>query len=238
VPQLEILVIEFHSPLERWHIGWHVWDTPIMPHIPITLPNLHRFSFKGDISYLKGFVGHISTPALSTLQIKLFNWHFGPAPPLSQFIGTSPILGFRSLCLDFYNQYVIITALQFRQRRRSFSIRVKERPLCRQVCHAIAILDTLQPVLSAVVKLTLEHPDEYQSSAWVSAVGRTFWRDLFRPFTNLKTLRVDDGLVDKFAPSLQTEDGESPLELLPNLKVVEYSGEDHDWALLTPFLDE
>ena len=183
-------------------------------------------------------VGHISAPALSTLQIKFFDWSWDPFPPLSQFIRTSEVLRFRSIRLDFYNKYVRITAPHPRPRRRFFSVRVKERRFLWQVYFAIEILETLQPVLSAVEKLTLGHPEEYQSSSWVSAVERTVWRDLLRPFTNLKTLCVDDQLVGKFAPSLQSEDGESPLELLPNLEAVEYFGEDDDWDAFTPFLDE
>jgi hypothetical protein len=234
VPQLEILVIEFHSPLPDWHVARQQLAALIMPHIHITLPNLHWFSFKGGSDYLEGIVGQISAPVLSTLHIML---SYSPVP-LLQFIRTSEALRFRAIRLNFYNNSVRLTAPQPGIKRWFFSMRVKGIDLAWQVSSAIKIVDTLQPVLSAVKKLTLGHKLEYQSSFWDATVERTSWRQLLRPFPNLKVLRVDDALVGKLAPSLQTEDGESPLELLPNLKVVEYSGGDDARDAFTPFLDE
>jgi hypothetical protein len=46
-----------------------------------------------------------------------------------------------------------------------------------------------------------------------------------------------NSIVDKLAHSLQADDGESPLELLPNLKELGYYGDDARGAF-TPFIDE
>ena len=114
--------------------------------------------------------------------------------------------------------------------------------MCRhldwQVSSAAQILNTLQPVLSVVEKLTLLHVQPDLSSEWHNEVDRTQWRQLLRPFTNLKMLRVPYKLIGKVAPSLQAEDGEPPLELLPNLKEVVYSGGDDARDAFTPFMDE
>jgi hypothetical protein len=114
--------------------------------------------------------------------------------------------------------------------------------MCRhldwQVSSAAQILNTLQPVLSVVEKLTLIYYEHIQSSEWHHEVNRTQWRQLVRPFTNLKMLRVNDELIGKLAPSLHAEDGEPPLELLPNLKEVQYSGGDEARDAFIPFIDE
>ena len=57
-----------------------------------------------------------------------------------------------------------------------------------------------------------------------SEVERTEWRRLLRPFNNVKTLRIKNGLVDDLSRCLQLEDGELPLEVLPELQELAYSG--------------
>jgi hypothetical protein len=49
---------------------------------------------------------------------------------------------------------------------------------------------------------------------------------------------VQDELVERIAHSLQTDDGEPPLELLPTLKELGYSGGDDARDAFTPFIDE
>jgi hypothetical protein len=49
---------------------------------------------------------------------------------------------------------------------------------------------------------------------------------------------VKDNLVGKFFGSIRSDDGESPLELLPNLEQVGYSGGSDIWDAFTRFLNE
>jgi hypothetical protein len=154
-------------------------------------------------------------------------------------MGTSETLSFNTVRLTFNNYFAHLGAFQLGERRRyPFRVQIMCRHLDWQVSSAAQILDTIQPVLSVVETLTLIHEAHDQSSAWHNEVDRTRWRQLLRPFTNLKTLRVDRELIGKLAPSLQTEDGEAPLELLPNLKEVGYSGGDHARDPFTTFLNE
>jgi hypothetical protein len=67
-------------------------------------------------------------------------------------------------------------------------------------------------------------------------VDRTQWRGLLRPFSNATTLRVQDELVGRISWSLQSEDEELPLGLLPNLQEVRYSGDARD--AFTAFVNE
>jgi hypothetical protein len=43
-------------------------------------------------------------------------------------------------------------------------------------------------------------------------------------FSNVKTLRIEDGLIKELSRCLRLEDGEHPLELLPELQELTYSG--------------
>jgi hypothetical protein len=49
---------------------------------------------------------------------------------------------------------------------------------------------------------------------------------------------VQNELINQFARSLQTDNGELPLELLPNLKELGYSNGDYAREAFTPFVDE
>jgi hypothetical protein len=53
----------------------------------------------------------------------------------------------------------------------------------------------------------------------------------------VKTLRVDDGLTKGLSHSLQLEDGEAPLELLPELQELTYSGSGNAGDVFTSFID-
>ena len=49
---------------------------------------------------------------------------------------------------------------------------------------------------------------------------------------------MQDELIERIADSLQSDDGEPPLELLPTLKELGYTGGDDAWDAFTPFMDE
>jgi hypothetical protein len=97
-------------------------------------------------------------------------------------------------------------------------LEIECRHLDRQVAFAAQIFNTLAPVLSVVEQVTLSHV-HVQSS---DEVDRIQWRELLRPFGNVKTLHVQDNLVTGISRSLRSEGEEQPLELLPNLKKVGY----------------
>jgi hypothetical protein len=66
-------------------------------------------------------------------------------------------------------------------------------------------------VFSAVEHLTLEHEVHSQPSEEHNDVDRIEWRNLLRSFSNVKTLRVEDVLVEELSRCLRLEDGELPL---------------------------
>jgi hypothetical protein len=71
----------------------------------------------------------------------------------------------------------------------------------------------------------------------ITRTDRNEWRKLLGSFSNVETLSVDDGLVRELSCCLQLDDGELPLELLPGLQELTFSGiEDVDDAF-TQFID-
>ncbi|KAI0247543.1 hypothetical protein BJV78DRAFT_909302 [Lactifluus subvellereus] len=237
MPQLEILVIEFHSPLPNRDFERQLLHTPTMTHI--MLPNLRELSFKGVSAYLEDLLPRISTPVLGMLYIELFHQLTFTVSHLVQFMDTPGILRFSTVLLAFDYDHA---RLRFFQPGKAdyppFRMQVNCRHLDQQVAFAVQILTALQPVLLVVEKLKLRHEEHIQSLEWHNRVDRTLWRQLLRSFNNLETLHVQGELVGKLAHSLQSDDGEPPLELLPSLKELGYSGGGNAWDAFTPFIDE
>jgi hypothetical protein len=89
-----------------------------------------------------------------------------------------------------------------------------------------------------VEKLTLSHVEDNQSSESPNEVDRTEWRELFRPFRNVKTLCVSTVLAGELSRSLCSEGGEMPLEILPNLLKLQCSGGSSAVEAFSPFIIE
>jgi hypothetical protein len=118
----------------------------------------------------------------------------------------------------------------------AFSINVDCWHLDWQVFSVAQIFNTLSQIFSAVEHLTLAYEIHNQSSGEHNEVDRTEWRKLLRSFSNVKTLDIKDGLVGELSRCLRLEDGEHPLELLPELQDFTYpAGSDADDAF-TPFI--
>jgi hypothetical protein len=79
-------------------------------------------------------------------------------------------------------------------------------------------------MFSSVEHLTLGHEEHRLSSEEHNEVDRTKWRKLLRSFSSVKTLWIAEGLVGELSCCLELEDGELPLELLPELQELTYSG--------------
>ena len=82
---------------------------------------------------------------------------------------------------------------------------------------------TQSAVFSAVEYLTLEYDRHNVSSEWNREANHTHWCELLGSFENVKTLRVEYGLVEQVSRALQPGEGESPTELLPELQELSYA---------------
>ena len=86
-------------------------------------------------------------------------------------------------------------------------------------------------------RLTIKHKVNSRSSEEYDKVDRTEWRKLLGSFRNVKTLYIGNGLVEQLSRSLDLEDGELPLELLPELQELAYSGSGNTGDTFTSFID-
>jgi hypothetical protein len=223
MPQLETLVIHFHSSLPNREITRQLLNTPFTT--DVTLPHLHAFSFRGVSAYLEGLLSRITTPSLNSLDVQFFNQLTFTVPRLLQFMQTSEGFNFSSIQLTFDEGSVDLISGPHRSsesRERSLRLRIICRHLDWQVATAAQILGNLSPLLSAVEELTLFHQKPDRSSELDNEVGQVQWRELFSPLDGVKKLGVPDTIFGegRHTQSLHLEDK----ELFPNLLEVRYSG--------------
>jgi hypothetical protein len=237
--QLETLSIGFQSLVTNRDVDRQLPQTTDMT----TLPNLRVFVFLGTARYLEDLVARISAPSLNILRIRVhhFNQLSFTFPHLLPFMQTSENLTFSSVQVTFGAHSVSLHAVPPNRKLDTPLRRLEIVIICSrldwQVASAVQFLGTLSPILSVVEQVAFgyEKQRRYQSS---EDIDRRQWRELLRPFTNAKTIHLQDGLVSQIFRSLPSDDGEPPLELLPNLEEVGYYGESDARDTFTTFLNE
>ena len=234
VSQLETLVISFFFPVPNREIERQLTRTPI-----ITLPSLCFLRFRGVSAYLEALVHRITTPRLEKLRIEFFNQLTFSVPRLVQFMNTTENLRFDTAKFLFDDKRVRVEVYPpgEAKMKAAFIINVFCWHLDWQVSSVAQIFNSLGHLFSVVEHLTFEHGVHSQSSEAHNEVDRTEWRKLLRPFRNVKTLRIGNGLVEQLSRSLNLEDGEPPLELLPELQELTYSGSGNTGDAFTSFID-
>jgi hypothetical protein len=120
----------------------------------------------------------------------------------------------------------------------AFSIVVHCCHLDLQVSFVAQISNTLSQIFVAVENLTLA---QLHSLAYAfdehNHVDRAEWLKLLRSFSNVRTLRIQGRLVKKLSRCLRLEDGGHPLELLPELQELTYTGRSDGDDDFTSFID-
>jgi hypothetical protein len=225
MPQLETLVILFLFADPGRTIEIQLTLLPIIT--PITLPNLRWFWFQGADAYLEAIVCRMSTPRLEKLHIFFFEQLTFSVPHLLQFMNTTetPNLRFSNAKLYFSSDQVDVVTYPHEEADLSQSLHI--RVLCPhfdlQVSATAQIFNSLSQMFSAVEHLTLSYKAHTQSFEEHNEVDRTELRGILRSFSNVKTLRVEGGLDGIIAGCLRLDDGELPLDLLPELHELTYS---------------
>jgi hypothetical protein len=234
LPQLETLVIiTFRNRDVETH-------TVTITHA--TLPKLRLLSFQGCSAYLGVLIRQIATPRLERLHIMFFDEVAFSIPCLVRFMSTkeNKMLSFDSAKLEFSDERVRVETYPHEDNRRCFfSISVENLILNEHISSMAQIVDALGQVFSAVDLLTLDYEEDGRSSEFDFDidVDRTEWHKLLRPFSNVKSLRVNRGLVEEFSRYLRLDDGELPPELLPELQELMYSGSSNAGDAFTSFID-
>jgi hypothetical protein len=237
MPQLETLVIIFSYPIFDDEVERQIAHTSITT--LVALPNLRRFTFRGFITYSEALVHQIITPHLEKLQIDFFfNQLTFSVPRLLEFMNTMKNLRFDSAVFRFYNGRVDVEVYPRGETETGdLSIAVDCWHLDWQVSSVAQISNALSPVFSAVEHLTLEHEAHNWSIKEHDEVDRIEWRRLLGSFKNVKTLRIAHALVEGLSLCLQSEDGELPSELLPELQELSYFGGSNIGDTFNSFID-
>jgi hypothetical protein len=241
MPHLETLVVIFLFPIPNHDVERQLMHAPMLTHI--TLPNLRFLVLQSASAYVEAVVGRITTPRLEKLDIWFSNQLTFSIPRLLQFMNAAVNLGFDSAKFEFFGNMVYAGVYP---RKEIESAEVKMIPLLMVIygCHLdwqvssmAQIFNSLGEILSTVEHLTLKHREHNQSSEEHNEVDRIEWRKLLGSFSNVKTLRIDDGLVKELSRSLRLDDGELPLELLPELQELTCSGSGDTGNAFTSFID-
>ncbi|KAH9983228.1 hypothetical protein BJV74DRAFT_952567 [Russula compacta] len=233
-PQLETLFIDFHSPVPNHDVERQLLHSPI-----ITLPNLRNFAFGGTSAYLEALLPRMTTPLLERLRIEFFDQLSFSLPHLLKFLSTIENLRFGRATLTFDDRVSVSVYLHAVARMALLSIEVSCGHPVRQVASAAQIFNALRIVLSSVEYLALEYTNNNSMSPeWTNEANRSQWRELMRSFSNLKVLNVPRELIRTLSCSLESEDedGESAMELLPELKELSYSGSHDGGDAFTKFI--
>jgi hypothetical protein len=216
MPQLEMLTI-FLLPVPNRDVERQLMHMPITA--DVTLPNLRHFVFQGVSAYMEAVIRRITTPCLEELAIQFFNQLTFSIPHLLQFVNTTENFRFDSARFRFFREKVYAWVYH------------------REVSSVTQIFNSRSQISSTVEHLNLEHSAHSQSFEEHNEVDRTEWRNFLRSFSNVKTLRVEDGLVEELSRSLRLDDGELPLELLPELQELTYSGSGDTGDAFKSFID-
>jgi hypothetical protein len=233
MPQLETLVIKFKVPIPNHGVEGQLTRMPDIA--PVTLPTLRYFEFRGGSAYLEALVYRITIPRVEKIHIEFFNQLKFSIPRLVQLMGTAENLRrFDSANLRFSVDQVDAAIHPHGELQMyAVAIFVFCWHLDWQVSSAVQISNSLSQMFSAVEHLNLSHDEHGLSSEEHNEVDRTEWRKLLRPFRNVKTLRIKDSLAKDISRCLQLEDGELPLELLPELQELACDTSD----VFTSFID-
>ena len=233
MPQLETLIIRFSHPIQRRDVERQLIQTPTIT--PVILPNLRYFRFDGVSTYSEALLRRIAAPRLERLEIKNFNQLAFFIPRLQQLMDTTENLRFDRARFRFFNR--VVRVLLYLREVETVSMAVTCWHLDWQVSSMAQISNSLGHVLFPVEHLTLEHRVHRRSSEEHNEVDRTEWRKLLRPFRSVKTLRIEKRLVEGLSLCLRLEDGELPLELLPELQELSLPLDASKSDAFTSFID-
>ena len=150
-------------------------------------------------------------------------------------MNTTKNLRFDSANFEF-SSYQVSVGMNLREKSvHPFTMAVYCLELGSQVSSLAQIFNSLSQKMSTVEHLTFEHDEDHDELE--VEVDRTEWHRLLRSFSNVKTLSADDRLVDELSRCLRPNDGEHPLDVLPELQELSYTGTDDIGDAFTSFLD-
>ncbi|KAH9955681.1 hypothetical protein BC827DRAFT_1271479 [Russula dissimulans] len=240
MPQLETLWIHIDSSVPNHEVEGRAFHAPIMT--PITLPNLRWFGFGGISAYLEALLPRITAPLLEKLDIMYFNLFRFSVPHLVQFMNTAENLRLNSADLLLHEKAVILSVKPHAAANApALYLSIACRHVDSQVAFTAQVFKFLSPVLSGVMELSL-YSWEHSLSSMLPNINLvlahpSYWRDVLRPFSNVKSLSVHSSLAREISRSFPVDDGESHMELLPELNELRCYGRGDAGDAFTAFIN-
>jgi len=220
MPKLEILRISFYSP----NFDQDVEGQLLHPSLPtqVTLPNLRWFGFGDPIATMEAILPLINMPLLEVTELMSFNYRTFSILFILHLMCKTEKPRFRSVRVTFSDRYIVVTMYPCeRSGTRTLRIRIFRVHPDWAVAATVQISDGIKAAFSEVELLILENETSLE---WHKELADpTQWRTFLGSFSNVRTLRVSGGRVEELAHALQPDDGETPIELLPELRVLSYS---------------
>jgi hypothetical protein len=222
MPQLETLGILFNSHNPSRDVERQLLRTPIVTRV--TLPNLRWLGFRGTSAYLVVLLPWVTIPLLEKIQVYFFNRMIYSIPHLQQLMSTARNLRLKAATFEFGQECLFVTAYPHEGSRMfTLDMALGGRHLDWHVVSAAQVFCALREVFSEVEGLTLGYDRIGISSQWNTEADRTHWRELLGSFGNVKALHVDSWFIDPLSRALQPGEGESFMDLLPELQELSYS---------------
>jgi hypothetical protein len=236
MPQLEALELDFLTPVPNHTVERQLLLTPITTRV--TLPKLRSLMFKGVSAYLEALLPQMTTPVLEKFHIWFFNQLTFSVPCLLQFLSTTENFSCKGVVFGFFSDYVGVGLHPGGASiKPTFQVVVLSGHLDWQVSSITQIVNALGSVFSSVEHLTLPFWGRSQSPQVHNRVDRTQWRRRFGPFSNVKTLRVADSFDSELSCFPRLDDGESSMELFPELNELSIPASGNVGDAFTSFID-
>ncbi|KAH9955691.1 hypothetical protein BC827DRAFT_1378919 [Russula dissimulans] len=238
MPQIETLGVGFYSALPNRDVEGQLLHMPITTHI--TLSKLRWFGFEGVSAYLAALLPWMTTPLLKKIEAYFSDRFMSSVPSFARLISENNNLRSNCVKLGFYDQAVVACAYPHDRARMytwraCFNRRDPDGSDWRVGSRTARLHNALRPALSSIVDLILEY-DHSRLPACGPQVDRTHWREILGSFGNVNTLHVPNCLIGEVSRSLKPENGESPMDVLPQLKKLSYSGSPGAGDKLMPFI--
>jgi hypothetical protein len=221
MPELEIFRISFYSPRSDQDVERQLLRASLPAQV--TLPKLRWFGFGDPITTMEAVLTRINMPLLEVFEVMSFTYHTVSMLFTLQLMCKTKKPRFRSIRVTLSDQYSIVTMYPYeRSEMRTHRIRIFSVHPDWAVTATVWIFDGIRATFSEVELLILEDRTSYE---WhMELANETQWRQLLGSFSNVMTLHVPDSRVKELARALQPDDGESLIDLLPELRVLSYSG--------------
>ena len=214
LPNLEVLLIGFRSPLSR-----PPQITP-PPRTRIVLPALIDLCFDGVSEYFEDFIAQIDAPQLNQLHVTFFMDHIfdnPQGPQLRHFVGRAERLEPLDQAVMEFNDEVIWIS-----NSDGFPYRFRLDILCErpdwQLSSMVEIFGQKLPPFSHVEQLEISQ-NRLSNIVWIDNpdMDSSPWLELFHLFIALQSLYVSAKLVAPVAAALQELTEGRTMEVLPAL---------------------